>query len=82
MAWASAGTPLAAAIVQAAAERGIALAEARDFDAPAGKGVRDDPHYRVFADDGGKGRGPHNHYAAAQFKVRNRPSRQAGLVTR
>jgi Cu+-exporting ATPase len=31
--------PLAAAIVQAAAERGIALAEVRDFDAPAGKGV-------------------------------------------
>ena len=31
--------PLAKAIVAAAAERGIALAKATDFDAPAGKGV-------------------------------------------
>ena len=31
--------PLAAAIVAAAAERNIATAEVRDFDAPAGKGV-------------------------------------------
>jgi Cu+-exporting ATPase len=31
--------PLAAAIVRAAAERAIALAEAQDFEAPAGKGV-------------------------------------------
>jgi Cu+-exporting ATPase len=31
--------PLAAAIVRAAAERGIALAPVRDFDSPAGKGV-------------------------------------------
>jgi Cu+-exporting ATPase len=31
--------PLAAAIVAAAHERGLALAEARDFDAPTGKGV-------------------------------------------
>ena len=31
--------PLAAAIVEAAAERGIKLAEAREFDAPTGKGV-------------------------------------------
>ena len=31
--------PLAKAIVAAAAQRGIALAEAGDFDAPAGKGV-------------------------------------------
>ena len=33
------GHPLAAAIVTAAAERGITLAAVRDFDAPAGKGV-------------------------------------------
>ena len=32
--------PLAAAIVAAAKEKGLALAEAADFDAPAGKGVR------------------------------------------
>jgi Cu+-exporting ATPase len=32
--------PLAAAIVTAAREKGLALAEAADFDAPAGKGVR------------------------------------------
>ena len=32
--------PLAAAIVAAAQEKGLALAEAGDFDAPAGKGVR------------------------------------------
>jgi Cu+-exporting ATPase len=32
--------PLAAAIVAAAQEKGLALAEAADFDAPAGKGVR------------------------------------------
>jgi Cu+-exporting ATPase len=31
--------PLAAAIVAAAHERGLALAEAKDFDAPTGKGV-------------------------------------------
>jgi len=31
--------PLAAAIVAAARERGLALAEAQDFDAPTGKGV-------------------------------------------
>ncbi len=31
--------PLGTAIVAAAAERGLALAEAKDFDAPAGKGV-------------------------------------------
>ena len=31
--------PLAAAIVAAAQERGLALADARDFDAPTGKGV-------------------------------------------
>jgi Cu+-exporting ATPase len=31
--------PLGAAIVRAAAERGLALAEASEFDAPAGKGV-------------------------------------------
>ncbi len=31
--------PLAAAIVTAAADRGIALAEVRDFEAPTGKGV-------------------------------------------
>ncbi len=31
--------PLAAAIVEAAGERGIALGEARDFDSPVGKGV-------------------------------------------
>jgi Cu+-exporting ATPase len=31
--------PLGAAIVAAAGERGLPLAEARDFDAPAGKGV-------------------------------------------
>jgi Cu+-exporting ATPase len=31
--------PLAAAIVKAASERGVALTTARDFDAPAGKGV-------------------------------------------
>ncbi|TAJ33455.1 heavy metal translocating P-type ATPase [Bosea sp. (in: a-proteobacteria)] len=31
--------PLAAAIVDAAKERGLALAEARDFDSPVGKGV-------------------------------------------
>ena len=31
--------PLAAAIVEAAAERGIKLAEPREFDAPTGKGV-------------------------------------------
>jgi Cu+-exporting ATPase len=31
--------PLAAAIVSAAAERGVALGEVEDFDAPAGKGV-------------------------------------------
>ncbi len=32
--------PLAAAIVAAAQEKGLALAEAADFDAPAGRGVR------------------------------------------
>jgi Cu+-exporting ATPase len=32
--------PLAAAIVTAAREKGLTLAEAADFDAPAGKGVR------------------------------------------
>jgi Cu+-exporting ATPase len=32
--------PLAAAIVAAAKEKGLALAEAADFEAPAGKGVR------------------------------------------
>jgi Cu+-exporting ATPase len=32
--------PLATAIVAAAKEKGLALAEAADFDAPAGKGVR------------------------------------------
>ncbi|MBV9287290.1 MAG: heavy metal translocating P-type ATPase [Hyphomicrobiales bacterium] len=32
--------PLAAAIVKAAEEKGLALAEAIDFDAPAGKGVK------------------------------------------
>jgi Cu+-exporting ATPase len=31
--------PLARAIIEAAAERGVTLAEASDFDAPAGKGV-------------------------------------------
>ena len=31
--------PLAAAFVKAAAERGVALAQAQNFDAPAGKGV-------------------------------------------
>ncbi|HEV7337184.1 MAG TPA: heavy metal translocating P-type ATPase [Bosea sp. (in: a-proteobacteria)] len=31
--------PLATAIVEAAKERGLALAEARDFDSPVGKGV-------------------------------------------
>ena len=31
--------PLAAAIVAAATERGLAIAEAKDFDAPSGKGV-------------------------------------------
>ena len=31
--------PLAAAIVKAAAERGLVLADVQDFDAPAGKGV-------------------------------------------
>ena len=33
------GHPLAAAIVSAATERGMTLADASDFDAPAGKGV-------------------------------------------
>jgi Cu+-exporting ATPase len=31
--------PIAAAILQAAAERGVALSEAKDFDSPVGKGV-------------------------------------------
>jgi Cu+-exporting ATPase len=31
--------PIAAAILQAAAKRGLALAEAKDFDSPVGKGV-------------------------------------------
>ncbi len=35
----SSGHPLAAAIVAAAKEKGLGLAEARDFDSPSGKGV-------------------------------------------
>ncbi len=47
--------PLAKAIVAAAAERGIALAKATDFDAPAGKGVI------------GNGRGPPDR--AGQYRL-------------
>jgi Cu+-exporting ATPase len=39
--------PLAAAIVAAAKEKGLALAEASDFEAPAGKGVRGSVHGRA-----------------------------------
>ena len=41
--------PLAAAIVAAAKEKGLALAEATDFDAPAGKGVRGSVDGRAVA---------------------------------
>ena len=41
--------PLAAAIVAAAKEKGLALAEAGDFDAPAGKGVRGSVEGRAAA---------------------------------
>jgi Cu+-exporting ATPase len=41
--------PLAAAIVAAANEKGLALAEAADFDAPAGKGVRGSVEGRAVA---------------------------------